>query len=40
QEGRLPERSAQVEVLLDYVSPNPGQAAASIVELVAEDFAR
>lgn len=38
QEGHLPERSAQVEALLDYVSPNPGQAAASIVELVAADF--
>ncbi len=34
----LPVRSDEIAELLDYVSPFPGRAAASIVELVAEDF--
>ncbi len=38
QVGLLPVRSAEIMELLDYVSPYPGRAAASIVELVAEDF--
>ena len=36
--GMLPNRSAEMRALLEYVCPYPGEAAASIVELVAEDF--
>lgn len=36
--GLLPARSDEIAALLEYVSPFPGQAAASIVDLVLKDF--
>lgn len=38
--GLLPPRAEEIAELLAYVSPYPGRAAASIIELVAEDFER
>ena len=40
QTDALPDRSAQVEELLHYVSPHPGQSAARIIKRVLKDFAR
>lgn len=36
--GTLPDRSEQIAQLIASVSPNPGRAAETIVELVAKDF--
>ncbi|MEY4102209.1 MAG: hypothetical protein RIR88_343 [Actinomycetota bacterium] len=36
--GQLPSRREQIEALIHAVSPNPGRAAETIVELVAKDF--
>jgi CDP-glycerol glycerophosphotransferase (TagB/SpsB family) len=36
--GDLPDRAAEIDSLIHAVSPNPGHAAETIVELVAKDF--
>lgn len=40
QTDGLPERAAQIAALLNYVSPEPGQAAARIANRILKDFAK